>query len=319
MGTDYTCTLVRGSAELPPQVFVLPVPAAVYITAAVCACVYHCGCVCMLVRVYITAAVCACVYHCGCICMLVRAYITAAVCACSSGDRRPGPTSAAMNGCVDAALGLRMTAAAPCACGCVQRHLQRVCTPPDDAEPVGAEHATGHPALARAQRRPRNPRAHRYGAPSRGGVCARVCVSLCVCVCVCVYQGVRVVKRVNVYTCSGTTHAEQSLWAYLSGATSTYAHVTVYTCTGKTRAEQSAELGRTVVALALSRGSAVARLGRPRLILPASARFIWMLYRGRWWQNPMRRRSVGAGGGGAERRSVAAGHERGGWAPRESR
>ena len=159
---------------------------------------------------------------------------------------------------------------------------------------------------------------------------ARVRITVCVCVCVCVYQGVRVVKRVNVYTCSGTTHAEQSLWAYLSGATSTYAHVTVYTYTGKTRAEQSAELGRTVVALALSCGSAVARLGHPRLILPASARFIWMLvacrwlhacsvYRGRWWQNPMRRRSVGAGGGGAERRSVAAGHERGGWAPRESR
>ena len=243
-----------------PRRFVPPVPAAVYITAAVCACVYHCGC----------------------ICMLVRAYIPAAVCACSSGDRRPGPTSAAMNGCVDAALGLRMTAAAPCACCCVQRHLQRVCTPPDDAEPVGAEHATGHPPLARAQRRPRNPRAHRYGAPSRGGVCARVCVSLCVCVCVCVYQGVRVVKRVNVYTCSGTTHAEQSLWAYLSGATSTYAHVTVYTYTGKTRAEQSAELGRTVVALALSCGSAVARLGHPRLILPASARFIWMLVACRW-------------------------------------
>merc|ERR1719310_1070271 len=163
-----------------------------------------------------------------------------------------------------------MTAAAPCACCCVQRHLQRVCTPPDDAESVGAEHAAGHPPLARAQRRPRNPRAHRYGAPSRGG---------------------------------------------------------------KTRAEQSAELGRTVVALALSRGSAVARLGRPRLILPASARFIWMLVACTWLHacsvymvaesdaspNPMRRQRVGAGGGGAERRSVAAGLERGGWPPRESR
>ena len=160
-----------------PRRFVPPVPAAVYITAAVCACVYHCGCVCML----------------------VRAYITAAVCACSSGDRRPGPTSAAMNGCVDAALGLRMTAAAPCACGCVQRHLQRVCTPPDDAEPVGAEHATGHPPLARAQRRPRNPRAHRYGAPSRGGVCARVCVSLCVCVCVSVCTCCKTCKCIYVF------------------------------------------------------------------------------------------------------------------------